>query len=88
MEMRDRVVHEQVAEGRTVIDVMPAPLLVFPTDARDFEYAEVQTKEWFEPGYRAFFGLSGVTLKFSTMPPPGYCTDDPRIARVPQQLCP
>jgi len=88
MEYRDALVQKQLAAGDRKIVVFPAPLLVYPTDARDFEFAAVQSKGWFEPGYRAYFGIPAhVALRFVTHPPAGYCTDDPRVAAGAAATC-
>lgn len=88
MQYRDALVHKQLAAGDRKIVVYPAPLLVYPTDARDFEFAAVQSKGWFEPGYRAYFGIPAhVALRFVTHPPAGYCTDDPRVAAGAAATC-
>jgi hypothetical protein len=81
MEYRDALVQKQLAARHRVIIVYPAPLLVYPADARDFEFTAVQSKEWFELGYRIYFGIPRrAALRFVTHPSPGYCTDDPRVA--------
>lgn len=81
MDFRDVLVQKQLAAGDRVIVVYPAPLLVYPTDARDFEFTAVQNKMWFAGGYRNFFGIPpNAVLRFVTHPPDGYCTDDPRVA--------
>ncbi len=81
MEFRDALVRKQLAAGDHEIVVYPAPLLVYPTDARDFEFTARQSKHWFEPGYRNYFGVpKHAALRFVTHPPAGYCTDDPRVA--------
>lgn len=81
MEYRDALVQKQLAAHHRVITVYPAPLLVYPADARDFEFTAVQSKEWFELGYRIYFGMPRrAVLRFVTHPLPGYCTDDPRVA--------
>jgi hypothetical protein len=81
MEYRDALVQKQLAAGDRVIVVYPAPLLVYPTDARDFQFTPVQSKHWFAAGYRTYFGVpADAVLRFVTHPPAGYCTDDPRVA--------
>ena len=81
MDYRDALVQEQLRAGKPDVLVYPAPLLYYPTDARDFEFTATQNKAWFGPGYRAYFGIPPTDkLEFVTHPPPGYCTDDPRIA--------
>ncbi len=88
MEYRDALVQKQVAAGDHKIVVFPAPLLVYPTDARDFEFTAVQSKGWFEPGYRSYFSIPAhAALRFLTHPPPGYCTDDPRVAAGAVTTC-
>lgn len=88
MDYRDALVQKQLAAGDREITVYPAPLLVYPTDARDFEFTAVQSKAWFEPGYRDYFGIpAGDALRFVTDPPTGYCSDDPRVAAGAAALC-
>jgi hypothetical protein len=88
MEYRDALVQKQLAAGDRVITVYPAPLLVYPTDARDFQFTAVQSKAWFEPGYRNYFGIpAGDRVRFITQPPPGYCSNDPRVAAGTAALC-
>ena len=81
MEYRDALVQKQMAAGDRQVVVYPAPLLVYPTDARDFQFTRVQSKHWFEGGYRNYFRVpADAALRFVTHPPAGYCTDDPRVA--------
>lgn len=88
MQYRDALVLKQLTDGDHVIVIYPAPLLVFPGDARDFEFTAVQSKEWFELGYRNYFGIPRhAVLRFVTHPPPGYCTDDPRAGVGAPALC-
>jgi Family of unknown function (DUF6056) len=88
MEYRDALVQKQLAAGDRKIVVLPAPLLVYPTDARDFEFTAAQGKGWFEPGYRSYFGIPAhAALRFVTRPPAGYCTDDPRVAAGAAVTC-
>lgn len=88
MEYRDALVQKQLAAGDRVITVYPAPLLVYPTDARDFQFTAVQSKAWFEPGYRNYFGIpAGDKVRFVTSPPPGYCSDDPRVSAGAAAAC-
>ena len=88
MEYRDALVQKQLAAHDRVIVVYPAPLLVYPADARDFEFTAVQSKEWFELGYRIYFGIPRrAVLRFITRPPAGYCTDDPRVGDGVAALC-
>jgi hypothetical protein len=76
MATRDADIAEQVASGAERVVVMPAPILVSPSDARDFEFAVEQSKDWFVPGYRAWFGIpSGTRFEYVTTPPPGYCLE-------------
>lgn len=54
---------------------------LYPTGARDSEFTATQSKAWFEPGYRAYFGGPPTDkLEFITHPPAGYCSDDQRVA--------
>ena len=77
---RDASVQEQLKDGAKAIEVTPAPLLVYPTDARDFEYEKAQSKDWFELGYRTWFGIPFETpFVFDPQPPAGYCSDDPDV---------
>jgi hypothetical protein len=88
MAYRDALVRQQLAAGDRVITVYPAPLLVYPTDARDLEYTTVQSKAWFEPGWRNYLGIPPRdVLRFVTDPPPGYCSDDPRMAAGTNVTC-
>ena len=88
MQYRDALVQKQLAAGDRKIVVYPAPLLVYPTDARDFEFTAVQSKSWFEPGYRGYFGIPADTvLRFVTHPPAGYCASDPRVAAGAPVTC-
>jgi hypothetical protein len=88
MEYRDILVQKQIIAGDRKIVVYPAPLLVYPTDARDFEFTAVQSKNWFESGYRNYFGVPvNAALRFITHPPAGYCTDDPRVAAGAAAMC-
>ena len=69
MEYRDALVHKQITAGDHKIVVYPAPLLVYPADARDFEFTTAQSKGWFEPGYRSYFGIPAhATLRLVTHP--------------------
>ncbi len=88
MDYRDALVLKQLAAGDRHIVVYPAPLLVYPTDARDFEFTAVQSKHWFETGFRSYFRIpKHAALRFVTRPLAGYCTDDPRVAAVGAAPC-
>jgi hypothetical protein len=75
MDYRNALVHKQLAAGDPVIVVFPAPLLVYPTDARDIEFTAVQSKGWFVPGYRSYVAIPGHAA-------PRFVTH-PRLATVP-----
>ena len=77
---RDALVVSQLADGSSQVDIVPAPLLYYPTDARDFEFLEEQNTDWFSFGYRQWFQIpNNTTVVFDTRQPVGYCVDDPRI---------
>lgn len=77
---RDASVAQELKQGVNDITIHPAPPLVYPTDSRDFEFLEVQNKDWFYPGYRDWFDIpSDATLVYDTAQPLGYCVEDPRV---------
>ena len=77
---RDALVVEQLTAGESEIDVHPAPLLLYPSDTRDFEFREVQNKDWFSAGYRSWFEVPATTtFVYETTQPLGYCVDDDRV---------
>lgn len=80
---RDRQVVQQVESGDATITVLPAPLLYYPADARDFEYSQVQSKDWFESGFRQWFGIVPQhQLVYVLHPPAWYCTKDSTVLQL------
>jgi len=80
MTSRDAVVVRQLEQDAGALTIHPAPPLAYPTDSRDFEFLEVQNKDWFYPGYRDWFRVpDDAALVYDTEQPIGYCVDDERV---------
>lgn len=87
---RDALVRRQLAAGDRTITIYPAPLLVYPSDAKDFDFTATQIDpSYFQGGYVLYFRIPARdTLRFVTAPPPGYCSGDPRTQAGAAAVCP
>lgn len=85
---RELSVAAQLAAGADPIEVMPAPLLYFPAEARDLEFRAVQPQDWFWPGFRWWHGIpDGVALAIVTEQPADYCVEDERVSNPVVRTC-